>query len=92
MPPAFIALIGAILICVLPQVRKKPTHLVHLFKLGALVGAINLIVELISTYSRAWTYHESSLFLFGIIPCELPILSIASGIWLGAFHLLIRNS
>ena len=91
-PPALAALIGAILICSLPQVRHKPIHLLHLFKSGALVGAIDLIVELIGTYSGAWTYHESSLFLFGTVPCELPVLFIASGIWLGAFHLLIRNS
>ena len=91
-PPALVALSGAILICLLPQVRKQRTHLLHLLKAGTLVGGIDLIVELIGTYSGGWTYNESRLFLFGTVPCELPILFISSGVWLGAFHLFIRNA
>ncbi|MAA77851.1 MAG: hypothetical protein CL916_01220 [Deltaproteobacteria bacterium] len=91
-PPALVAFLGAVLICLLPQVRHNRVYLLHIFKAGALVGAIDLMVELIGTYSGGWTYHESSLFLFGTVPGELPLLFISSGIWLGAFHLLIRNS
>ena len=79
-PPALVALSGAILTCLLPQVRKQRSRLLHLLKAGALVGGIDLVVELIGTYSGGWTYNESRLFLFGTVPCELPILFVSSGV------------
>ena len=55
------------------------------------MGVVDLVVELMGTYTGAWTYHHSALFLFKTVPIELPILFTSSGIWLGTAHLLIRR-
>ena len=81
--PALIALIGALLICSLPWIRTRRGSLQHLLKAGALVGGVDLIVELIGTYTGGWTYHSSRCFIFGTVPIELPILFTSSGVWLG---------
>jgi len=89
--PALVGLVGAVTFFLSPWVRRDPEARAHLLKAGLLVGGVDLIVELLGTYTGGWTYHHSALFVFKTVPVELPVLFTSSGVWLGAAHLAIRR-
>jgi hypothetical protein len=88
----FCALTGALFFLAYYWRRADYDALKELGRAGLIVCVADLIVELTGTYTGAWTYHASHLFVFKTVPAELPILFASSGVWLGALHLWIKRS
>jgi hypothetical protein len=72
-------------------VKGRGAVLRQMLWMGALVGGLDLAVELTGTTTGMWSYKESVAMIAGHVPIELIVMFICAGMLLGFLHAVGRD-